>query len=95
VKVLRVIQVVAIAGIVVVRERDAAEAKTGYVRVLLRTEDPNAVAWWYVRDFRDGFVFARGGRCRTSKLARSLIYRATVQARVEHSEWVTQREERR
>lgn len=53
----------------------------GHRRVLPHA-DPCAVAWWFVHR-EDGFVFARGGRCRTSKLARSLIHRAAIQAREE------------
>ena len=59
--------------------------ESGYRRVL-PNPDPCAVAWWFVRRERDGRIFARGGRCRTSKLARSLIRVAKIHARKELEE---------
>lgn len=58
---------------------------SGYQRIV-RQEDPNAVSWWFVVREKNGRVFARGGRCRTSKLARSLIYTARSAARRERQE---------
>lgn len=55
-------------------------------RRLIAEPDPSAVSWWIFVRFPDGHVFARGGRCRTSKLGRSLIHRARIAARVEHEE---------
>ena len=60
--------------------------REGYTRIVVE-QDPEAVAWWYVHDFGDGFVFARGGRTATSRKARSHLHVARVLSRVEHAEW--------
>lgn len=45
--------------------------KSGFQRIIPH-QDPEAVAWWFVREFEDGFIYARGGRCRTTREARHL-----------------------
>lgn len=45
---------------------------SGYKR-LTPHENPQAVAWWFVKEFDDGFCFARGGRVRTTREARHII----------------------
>jgi hypothetical protein len=44
----------------------------GYVRVTPKKRD-DAVIWWCVREYPDGFVHARGGRVRTTRDARNAI----------------------
>lgn len=57
--------------------------KQGYERIAGPREDLRAVAWWYVEDLGDDVVFARGGRVRTSRLARRAIEHARAEARAE------------
>lgn len=64
----------------------SAVRREGYTRIIPEPH-PEAVAWWYVRDYGDGFVFARGGRTATSRKARSAIHQVAIQARGEHYEW--------
>ena len=61
------------------RERKTRDGKpsdfvtnAGYQRINPRMA-PDAVIWWYVREYEDGFVFARGGRCRTTREARHIL----------------------
>lgn len=58
----------------------AHPSDAGYVRLAGPRYAPDAVAWWYVGKL-DGHRFARGGRVRTSRLAR----RAIDDARHEHA----------
>lgn len=46
---------------------------SGHVRLGTQMYSEVAVQWWYFRDFEDGWAFARGGRCRTTREARKLI----------------------
>lgn len=55
----------------------------GYKR-LTPYSRPDAVIWWYVREFDDGFVFARGGRVATNRQARREIRVAYDESAREH-----------
>jgi hypothetical protein len=56
---------------------------SGHVRLAGQNHTPNAVQWWYFRDYEDGWAFARGGRCRTTREARHLIRAASRACAVE------------
>lgn len=45
----------------------------------------DAVSWWFVRVFYDGFAYARGGRVRSARLARKTIKEAWDASLAEHS----------
>lgn len=53
----------------------------GYERLQI-TPHPEAVRWWYW-ETREGYVFARGGRVATSRLARRAIAQAQHESRRE------------
>jgi hypothetical protein len=55
----------------------------GYKR-LTPFSKPDAVIWWFVREYEDGFVFARGGRVRTNRLARSELMAAYGESQREY-----------
>lgn len=55
----------------------------GYKR-LTPYESDDAVAWWYIHMFNDGYVFARGGRVATNRLARKAIRDASDHAARDH-----------
>lgn len=55
--------------------------KSGYERMTPEAAW-NAVRWWYVHT-EPGYVFARGGRCRTARVARREIDAAHAQMKVE------------
>jgi hypothetical protein len=59
----------------------------GYKR-LTPYSRPDAVAWWFVREFDDGFVFARGGRVATNRQARHAIDDAYGESKAEHRAFV-------
>lgn len=59
----------------------------GYVRVHPDNR-PDAVIWWYVRTYDDGFVFARGGSVRKARNARREIRQASTQAIIEHNRYI-------
>lgn len=59
----------------------------GYVR-LIAGRHPEAVSWWFVRTFDDGFVYARGGRCRTARQARAILQGLWTAAGAEHRAWI-------
>ena len=46
--------------------------RSGYKR-LTPNERPDAVTWWFYRDFEDGFCYARGGRTDKVRHARKHI----------------------
>lgn len=46
--------------------------RSGWVR-LVPEFHPEAVTWWFFREFDDGFCYSRGGRCRSVREARSYI----------------------
>lgn len=53
----------------------------GYER-MVREPSPSAVRWWYFETEHD-FVFARGGLCRTTRIARGLLRDARQQMPLE------------
>jgi hypothetical protein len=55
----------------------------GYKRLTPHERD-DAVAWWYIRQFDDGYVFARGGRVAKNRLARKAIRDAYDEAERDH-----------
>lgn len=55
----------------------------GYERTIAG-QHRSAVRWWYTEQ-RDGFTFARGGRCSTSREARHLIDAARLLAMLERT----------
>jgi len=59
----------------------------GYVRVW-PDERPDAVQWWYVRRFDDGYVFARGGNVAKAREARRQIDSCYQWASLEHERWI-------
>lgn len=68
----------------------ASPSYSGYLRLKGPAYAPDAVAWWYVGKLGDGLRFARGGRVRTSRLAR----RAIESARHEHARDIRALEQR-
>lgn len=55
----------------------------GYVRVTDDRMHPEAVQWWYWWQ-KEGWAFARGGRCRTIREARRLIREAHAEMQREY-----------
>lgn len=55
----------------------------GYQRIVPGFS-PDAVAWWYVVEFEDGYVYARGGRCRTTRDARDQLRIHASRSRHDH-----------
>lgn len=59
----------------------------GYVRVH-PDERPDAVIWWFVREFPDGFVYARGGETDKARHARKAIRDCWGHATATHRRWL-------
>lgn len=55
----------------------------GYVRVTDDRMHPDAVQWWFWWQ-KEGWAFARGGRCRTIREARKMIRAAYGEMQREH-----------
>jgi hypothetical protein len=65
-----------------------AMIERGYKRVKGPQPDGEAVTWWFFRSWEDGFAFARGGRCGTSREARHLLSDLHHLADREHQAWL-------
>lgn len=60
----------------------------GYERIMGPEPHPEAVTWWFFRSWDDGFAFARGGRCATSRIARRQLDSLSDQSEYEHLQWI-------